>query len=181
MVSFPTVYQRVIVHWRIFVVSLIAVLAVFQLIHPDEFGRLLDMAFLAIFVMLVASQFFWVRRVLDAVERFKPGKPRRSGLAVIAFLIYMFFLIYSYPSIESANDHVFRAADSRLSSVLIVGIFWWWLVGSWAGFGLVMVFWTADLATHSAAWGYHKVLQIVAGHFSPAPRTIALDPPSASL
>jgi len=178
MIRLSRAYQRVIVHWRIFVVALIAIFAVFQLIHPDEFGRLLDMAFLAIFVMLVASQFFWVRRVLDAVEQFKPGQPRRSGLAVIAFLIYMFFLIYSYPSIESANDHVFRAADSRLSSVLIVGIFWWWLVGSWAGFGLAMVFWTADLATRSAAWVYHKVVHVVAGHFSPAPRTIALDPPS---
>ena len=133
-------YQRVMVHWRIFVVSLIAVFAVHQLIYPDEFGRFLDMALLAIFVMLIASQFFWVRQVLGVVEGFLPGKPRRSWLAVVAFLIYLFFFIYSYPSIESTNNHVFRATDPRLSSVLIVAIFWWWLVASWAGFGLVMVF-----------------------------------------
>jgi uncharacterized protein len=164
---------------RIIVLSLVFAYSAFLLIHPDEFGRLLDMAFLAIFVMLVASQFFWVRRVLDAVERFKPGKPRRSGLAVIAFLIYMFFLIYSYPSIESANDHVFRAADPRLSSVLIVGIFWWWLVGSWAGFGSVMVLWTADFATRSSAWVYRKMRQVAEGYFaSLAPGAISLGLPS---
>jgi predicted MPP superfamily phosphohydrolase len=179
MISFSRAYQCIIVHWRIFIASLIAVFAVYQLIYPDEFGRFLDMAFLAIFVMLIASQFFWVRRVLDMVERFLPGKPLRSWLAVVAFLIYLFFFIYSYPSIESANDHVFRAADPRLSSVLIVAIFWWWLVASWAGFGLVMVFWTADLATGSAGWVYRKVRQVAAGHVAtPAPGTIALDPPS---
>jgi uncharacterized protein len=172
IISFFRAYQRVIVWLLVFAY------AVFLLIHPDEFGRLLDMAFLAIFVMLVASQFFWVRRVLDAVERFKPGKPRRSGLAVIAFLIYMFFLIYSYPSIESANDHVFRVADSRLSSILIVGIFWWWLVASWAGFGLVMVFWTADLATRAALGVYRAARAAAALASTPKPGAIDLDPPS---
>src|SRR5579864_58564 len=154
VVRFLRAYKRVIVS------SLVFAYAAFLLIHPDEFGRFLDMAFLAIFVMLIASQFFWVRRVLDVVERFLPGKSRRSWLAVVAFLIYLFFFIYSYPSIESTNDHVFRAADSRLSSVLIVAIFWWWVVASWAGFGLVMVFWTADLATRLAARVYRKVRQV---------------------
>jgi uncharacterized protein len=179
MISFSRAYQRVIAHWRIFIASLVAVFAVYQLIYPDEFGRFVDMAFLAIFVMLIASQFFWVRRLLDVVERFLPGKPRRSWLAVVAFLIYLFFFIYSYPSIESTNDHVFRAADPRLSSVLIVATFWWWLVASSAGFGLVMAFWTADLATRSAAWVYRKVRQVAAGQVAtPAPCTIVLDPPS---
>jgi predicted MPP superfamily phosphohydrolase len=179
MIRLRRAYQRVITHWRIFLACLIAIFAVFQLIYPDEFGRFLDMAFLAIFVMLIASQFFWVRRVLEVVQRFLPGNPRRSWLAVVTFLIYLFFFIYSYPAIESTNTHVFRAADLRLSSVLIVAIFWWWLVGSWAGFGLVMVFWTADLATRSAAWVYNKVRQVAVRQFAtPAHGTIALDPPS---
>ena len=179
MIRLSRAYQRVLAHRRIFIAFLIAVFAVYQLIYPDEFGRFLDMAFLAIFVTLIASQFFWVRRVLDVVERFLPGKPRRSWLAVVAFLIYLFFFIYSYPSIESTNNHVFRAADPRLGSVLIVAIFWWWLVASWAGFGLVMVFWTADLAARSAVWVYRKAGQVAGGHFAiPAPGTIAPDPSS---
>lgn len=166
---------------RRIIFGLIFVYAAFLLVHPDEDGRVADLIWFALLVMFIASQFFWVRRVLDVVGRFLPGKPRRSWLAVVAFLIYLFFFIYSYPSIESTNDHVFRAADPRLSSLLIVGIFWWWLVASWAGFGLVMVFWTADLATRSAAWVYRKVRQVAAGHFAtPAPGTIALDPPSPS-
>jgi hypothetical protein len=69
-------------HKRAFVVSLTLAFAAFTLIHPDEFGGFLDMAFLAVFVMLIASQFFWVRQSLDVVERFLPGKPRRSSRGV---------------------------------------------------------------------------------------------------
>jgi predicted MPP superfamily phosphohydrolase len=150
VVRFLRAYKRVIVS------SLVFAYAAFLLIHPDEFGRFLDMAFLAIFVMLIASQFFWVRRVLDVVERFLPGKSRRSWLAVVAFLIYLFFFIYSYPSIESTNDHVFRAADPRLSSLLIVGIFWWWLVASWAGFVLWIAFSIVGRAGYAVTWAYRK-------------------------
>jgi hypothetical protein len=40
--------------------------------------------------MLVASQLFWVRRILDLGERFIPGKPRRDWLAVITGAVYLF-------------------------------------------------------------------------------------------
>jgi len=95
-------------------------------------GPFYFLLFFAIFVMLIASQLFWIRRVLDLGERFIPGKPRRAWLAVIAGLIYLFFLVYDYGSLESVT-HVFRTADPRLRSVLIEAAFWWWLVGSlWA-------------------------------------------------
>src|SRR5216684_969471 len=37
-----------------------------------------------LFVLLSASQLFWIRRALDLGERFIPGKPRRIWLAVVA-------------------------------------------------------------------------------------------------
>ena len=40
--------------------------------------------------MLVASQLFWVRRILDLGERFIPGKPRRDWVAVITGAVYLF-------------------------------------------------------------------------------------------
>jgi len=166
-------YKRIIVFLPVFACSALI------LVHPDEFGRAIDLIFLAILVMLIASQFFWVRRVLDLGERFLPGKPRRAFLAVVASLVYLFFFIYSFGPLTS-SFHILRVADMRLSSVLMEGTFWWWLVGSWAGFGLVIVFWTADRATRSAAWVYRKLREVAAGH-PPTPESAApgLDPPSA--
>jgi len=124
-------------------------------------GPFYFLLFFTIFVMLIASQLFWIRRVLDLGERFIPGKPRRAWLAVIAGLIYLFFLVYNYGSLESVT-HVFRTADPRLRSVLIEAAFWWWLVGSLLGFALVIVFWTVDRATRAAArvYRYAKLQQV---------------------
>jgi hypothetical protein len=72
--------------------------------------------------------------------------------------------------------HAPAAADSRLRSVLIEGVLSVWLVGSWVGFGLVMVFWTADRAARAAAWVYHRASKAAAGQ-PPASELGAPDPP----
>ncbi len=164
MVSFPTVYQRVIAHRRVIVFLLIFAYAAFLLVHPDEFGPSIDLFFFALLLILIASQLFWIRRVLDLGERFIPGKPRRAWLALVAALIYLFFFAYSFPSLESTNSHVFRAADARLRSVLIESAFWWWLVGSLAGFVLVIFFWTVDRTARAAAWVYRRAREVAAAH-----------------
>jgi len=157
---------------------LVVAWAAFRVVRPDEDGRYFDLFFIAIMMMIFASQLFWVRRVLDLGERFLPGKPRRGFLAVVATLVYLFFFIYSFGPLTS-SFHILRVADTRLSSVLMEGSFWWWLVGSWAGFGLVMVFWTADRATRSAAWLYRKARDAAARHFAALqPGVAVLDPPS---
>jgi uncharacterized protein len=128
-------------------------------------------------VMLIASQLFWIRRVLDLGERFIPGKPRRAWLAVIVGVVYLFFFAYSIRSF--GIGHIPRAADPRLRSVLIVGAVSWWLVGSWAGFGLVMVFWTIDRAARAAAWVYRRTREAAAGHATaPKPAAIVLPSPT---
>ncbi len=53
------------------------------------------------------------------------------------------------------------------------------MVGSWAGFGLVIVFWTADRATRSAAWLYRTARDAAARRFAALqPDVPILDPPS---
>jgi predicted MPP superfamily phosphohydrolase len=158
---------------RVIIFSLVFAFSAFLLIHPGELGRFYALLFFAIFVMLIASQLFWIRRVLDLGERFIPGKPRRAWLAAIAGVVYLFFFAYSVRSF--GIGHISRAADPRLRSVLIVGAFSWWLVGSWAGFGLVMVFWTVDRATRAAAWVYRRAREAATGHTAaPKPAAIAL-------
>ena len=171
MISFFRANKRVIIF------SLVFAFSAFLLIHPGELGRFYALLFFAIFLMLIASQLFWIRRVLDLGERFIPEKPRRAWLAVIAGVVYLFFFAYSFRSF--GIGHISRAADPRLRSVLIVGAFSWWLVGSWAGFGLVMVFWTIDRAARAAAWVYRGAREAAAGHAAaPKPAAIALPSPA---
>ncbi|HSB12043.1 MAG TPA: metallophosphoesterase [Blastocatellia bacterium] len=169
MISFFRAHKRVIILLLVFAFS------AFLLIHPGELGRFYALLFFAIFVMLFASQFFWIRRVLELGERVVPGKPRRAWLATIAGVVYLFFFAYSFRSF--GIGHVPRAADPRLHSVLIVGAFSWWLVGSWAGFGLVMVFWTIDHAARAAAWVYRRAREAAAA-LAAAPKPAAISLPS---
>ncbi len=187
MVSFPTVCQRVIAHKRAIVWSLVFAWAAFRVVHPDEDGRFLDLFFLALLVVVIASQLFWIRRILDIGERFIPGKPRRAGLAMITGAVYLFFFTYSFTHLgvihQATMGHIAGPADPRLRSVLIDGVFSWWFVGSWVGFGLVMVFWTVDRAARALAWVYSRAHGAAAAHvaapkrapiavFSPARRRV---------
>ena len=54
-------------------------LAVFLLRPTDFFGLML----LALLVIFVASQIFWIGHILDLGVRFIPGKPRRAWLTIV--------------------------------------------------------------------------------------------------
>lgn len=181
--SFLRAYERVIAHGRAIILVLILAYAAFLVVRPDEFGPSIDLVFLAILVVFIASQLFWIGRVLDLGERFIPGKPRRAWLAVIASLVYLFFFIYSFPSIESTNAHIFRAAYYRLPNIVTEAVFWWWFVGSMLAFALIIAFATVDRAARAAAWMCRKardrmkagdaaVASAVGGPSSPARRRL---------
>jgi hypothetical protein len=127
--------------------------------------------------MLIASQIFWIRCILDLGERFIPGKPRRAWLAVVASLLYLIFLAFRF--LNSGIGHIPRSAGPQLRSFLIVGAFSWWLVGSWMGFGLMIAFWTADQVARSAVWAYRKARAAAGSHVAaPGPRpALALPAP----
>ena len=121
MVSFPTVYQRVIAHKRFITFSLIFAFCVYPLIDLGKFGPT-RVAFRVILVMFIASQFFWIRHALDLGERFIPGKPRRVWLTAIACFVELFFFVYSYTHMGGVvhlflASKIIGAADPRLRSV----------------------------------------------------------------
>src|SRR5215472_1190629 len=151
-------------HKRRIVFGLIFAYAAFLFVHPDEEGRVADLIWFALLVTFIASQFFWIGRILDLGQQFIPGKPRRGWLAIIAGLIYLFIFIHSYPSIESTNAHVFRAADYHLHSTLIEGVFWWWFVGSLFAFALVIAFGMVDHVICAATWVYCKAREGMRGN-----------------
>ena len=155
IIRFLTAYKRIIVFSLVFACSALI------LVHPNEWGL-----FFAGLAMLIASQLFWIRRVLDLGERFIRGKPRRAWLAIIAAVVYVFFFAYSFAHLgvlhQLTMGHMPRAADPRPRSILIDGVVSWWLFGSQVGFALLMVFWAVDGATHAAAWVYRHAA--AAGH-----------------
>jgi predicted MPP superfamily phosphohydrolase len=179
MVSFPTVHRRVIAHKRVIVFLLVFAFCAYPLIAPDKFERV-RVAVRIIFVVLIASQIFWVRRALDLSERFIRGKPRRAWLGVIASAVYLLFFAYSatHRGVAHLTGHVIGAADLRLRSVLMEGAFSWWLVGSWLGFCLVIVFWTVGRMARGAVWVYSRARDGAAHLATLKPAPIAVFSPA---
>ncbi len=173
IIRFLRAYKRVVAFLLVFGYS------AFLLIHPDEFGRFADLAFFAFGVTLIASHLFWTRRVLKLGERFIRGKPRHAWRAVVVGLgcVYLFLLIYSFGSLEHFMNATPPPERGR-TAFWIEGTLSWWLIGSWAGFGLVMVFWTGDRLMRATLWVYRKVRAAAALAHAPKPGAIALDPPS---
>ena len=132
--------------------------------------------FSALFVTLIASQLFWIARVVGLGERFIPGKPQRVWLRIIVGVLYLLFFAQQFiPSDSSRGD----STHLTLRSVLFDGAWSVWLVGSWVGFGMVMFFWIVDRGRRAAAWLYRKARRVAAGHAAaPMPGPAALDPPA---
>jgi uncharacterized protein len=151
--SFLRSLRRVVAHWRAIVVLLILACVAFVVARSEEFGRF-ELMLLALLLIFIASQIFWIGRLIDVEERFIPGKPRRVWLAIMTVVVYLFVFLYSYP--EWGLGHVIRPADYRPQSMLIHAAFWWWFVGSMAAFLLVIVFGAADWVAHAVGWVYRK-------------------------
>ena len=171
MVSFHTVYQRVVVHWRAIVLLLILAVAAVPIAYGDYF----DLITLALFLLFIASQVFWIGRIVDLGKWLFPDQPR-VRLVVIADLVYLFVIAYSFPT-TVGQGHTFRAAYYGLSNIVFEAVFWWWFVGSMLAFALVVAFGTVERATRVAAWAYRKARQSTKGRVAAASSSVA-DPVS---
>ncbi len=159
-------YRRVVAHWRVIVLLWILIRAGFYVIYPDEFGRFFDLIFLALFVIFIAGQIFWIKRIIDVAARFLPSQIGRIRLAVVAALIYLFVYACSYPGIQSTNDHIFRIGYDRSLTVVTEALFWWWFVGSMLAFFLVLAFGAGGYALRAGTWTYTKMRDTTRQHAS---------------
>jgi uncharacterized protein len=159
-------YRRVIAHWRAIVLVLILARAAFLVMHPDELGLFFDLFGLALFLIFIAGQIFWIKRIIDVAGRFIPSHIGRTRLAVVVALIYLFVYAYSYPSIQSTNEHIFRTGYDRPLTMVTEALFWWWFVGSMLAFFLVLVFGAGDYAARATAWTYTKIRDATRQHAS---------------
>jgi len=163
--------RRIVAHWRAIVLLLILLCVAFLVARSDEFGGF-ELILLALLLIFIASQIFWLGRLVAVGERFIPGRPRRVWLTVVTVMVYLFVFLYSYP--EWGLGHVIRAADYRPQSVLIHAAFWWWFVGSMSAFLLVIAFGAADRMIRAAGWAYRKVRTAVHRHSAAADAEAAL-------
>ena len=121
--SFLLVCRRVVVHWRAIILLLILARIAFLVAHSDEFLRF-ELIELALLLIFIASQIFWIRRLVDVGQRFIPGRPRRVWLVIMVSLVYLLVLLYSYP--EWGLGHIIRgrrlpaAAHPYLRGILVV-------------------------------------------------------------
>src|SRR6266446_4143794 len=169
--SFLLVYKRVAAHWRAIVLLLILACVVFLVAPFDEFVPFMLILF-ALLLLFIASQIFWIGRILDLGERFIPGKPRRVLLAIIVGLVYSFVFLYSFP--EWGLGHIIRAADYRPQSMLVFAAFSWWFVGSLSAFLLMIAFGAANRAARAAGWVYRKARTAIDQHSAAADAEAAL-------
>src|SRR5882757_5574041 len=91
--SFLLVYRRVIAHWRAIILLLILAVATV----PIAYGDFFDLITLALFLLFIASQVFWIGRIVDLGKWLFPDQPR-VRLVVIADLVYLFVIAYSFPT-----------------------------------------------------------------------------------
>src|SRR5205814_1399030 len=163
-------------HKRVITFSFVALCAFWLTPSWSEAGPFYFVLAFVLFVMLIAGQLFWVGRVIGLGERFILGKPQRIWLKVIVGVPYLFFFASNFgPWYIPRGD----STHLTLRSVLLDGAWSVWLVGSWVGFALVMVFWTVDRAGRAAAWVYRKAREAAAGPAAASmPGGIPLDPAS---
>src|SRR2546422_2526488 len=147
--SFLLVYRCVVAHWRAITLVLIVALGAFLIAHADLF------LLFVVALLFIASQIFWIKRIIDVGEWLLPGQPSRARVAIIVGLAYLFLIAYSYPT-TIGQGHTFRVGFYRLPNTVDEAVFWWWFVGSMLAFVLVIVFGIVDRAARAAVWVYCK-------------------------
>src|SRR5229473_75433 len=171
--GFLRVLRRVVAYWRMIVVLLIFALAT-AIVLQGQFVSF-ELLLLTLLLIFIASQIFWIGRIVDLGKWLFPDQPR-VRLVVIADLVYLFVIAYSFPT-TIGQGHTFRTAYYRLSNVVFEAVFWWWFVGSMLAFVLVVVFGTVERTTRVAAWAYRKARQSTKGRVAAASSSVA-DPVS---
>lgn len=152
------VLRRVIAYWRVIVVVLIFALAAAIVLNNEFVSYLL--VNLALLLVFIASQIFWIGRMVDLGEWVLRRRVCRRRVAISVVLAYLFVVAYSFPT-TIAQGHTFRLGFYRLPIIVTEAVFWWWFVGSMLAFLLVSVFGLADRVVRAAGWTYGKVRDIV--------------------
>ena len=133
-ISFIRAHKRVIIF---FLVAWIAFLFLWLIPNFSE-GPFYIIFSSVMFVILAASQLFWIGRVSKLGKRLISRKTWRMGSAAAGLLIYAFLLAFNLFS------GINRGSSWNLRAALLEAPFAIWFVGSVLGFFIVMLLWSVD-------------------------------------
>jgi predicted MPP superfamily phosphohydrolase len=149
MISFLRAHKRVITF------SLVAFGAFWLAPSWGEAGPVDFLLFFALFVMLIASQPFWIRRVRELGKRRIPGKRWRKGLGAVGLLVYLFLLAFN---LFTWNTESNKGSGLTLRAALLEAPLWLWLVGSFFGFLIAILCGTIDSVARAMSWAFQKFI-----------------------
>ena len=167
--------RRVVAYWRALVVLVILAQAAAIVLSGQLVG--FKLILLALLLIFVASQIFWVGRAVAFGERLLRGRVCRRRVAIGVVLAYLFVVVYSFPN-TLGQGHTFRAGYDRLPNIVVEAVFWWWFVGSVLAFAVVVALGTVDRAARVATWVHRKAGQSMKGRAAAA-NSAAADPVSS--
>ena len=150
MISFLRAHKRVITF------SLVAFGAFWLAPSWGEAGPLYFLLFFAIFVMLITSQLFWIRRVSELGERMIPSKRWRWGLGAVGLLVYLFLLAFN---LFTWNTESNKGFGLTLRAAFLEAPLWLWLVGSFFGFLIAILLGSIDRIARAMSWAFKKFIR----------------------
>jgi hypothetical protein len=109
----------------------------------------------ALFVMLIASQLFWIRRVRELGNKMIPSKRWRNGLGAVGLLVYLFLLAFNLFTWNAESN---KGSALTLRAALLEAPLWLWLVGSFFGFWIAILLGTIDHVARAMSWAFKKFI-----------------------
>ena len=149
LIGFLRPYKRIIVFLLVFCVF---AYSAYQFIYPSAFGRVYDLFGVALPVILIASQVFWIRRVRDLGKRVITSKGWRRGLGAAGLIVYFFLLAYDMLS----GEETFKGSRLSLRVALLEAPFKLWMLGSVLGFLVAILLWITDRVARVVSWSLKR-------------------------
>jgi hypothetical protein len=142
-------------HKRVITFSLIAFGAFWLAPSLREAGPFVFLLIFTIFVMLIASQLFWIRRVRELGKTLIPGKRWRKGLGAVGLLVYLFLLTFNLFTWNTGSN---KGSGLTLRAALLEAPLWLWLVGSFFGLLIAILLGILDRVARAMSWAFKKFI-----------------------
>jgi len=113
------------------------------------------LSFIALLLIFIASQLFWVRRVREMGEKLIVSKRWRRGLGGAGLIVYLFLLVFNGLSWNTDSN---KGSSLTFRAILLDAPFWLWFVGSMLGFLIAILLGTIDRVVRALNWSFKKVL-----------------------
>ncbi len=113
------------------------------------------LALIAVLLVFIASQLFWIRRVRRLGEKLITNEGWRKGLGAAGVVVYVFLLAFNLLTWNTESN---KGSGLTLRATLLDAPFWLWFVGSIFGFLIAMLLGTVDRLARALSWAFKKLI-----------------------